>query len=635
MFVQVIPEKKTGRRLIVFVEGYREGGKVRQRTVRRIGYVDEFEHLYADPLVHFKAAAKKETAEMKEKAKPVMIELSPEARLPFHEDTGAYDCVSSIGYAAISKILYELGIPKFVDSRRKNLNISYNLTAVTKLLVYERILHPDSKRAAWFNKGRYFEKMDFDLNAVYRSLSILNKYRDDLLVHLHLAMVDRFQRKATLLFYDTTNYYFEIEDEDTLRMKGVSKEHRPLPLVQMGLFMDSNGFPVTYDLFPGNTNDGKTFTPMSQKVRDKLGMVHIIFIADSAMMSGSNVADIILNHNGYIFSKSIRNADKDMKNFARTPEGYVRFDDKGNKIGEKDTLTEVSFMYKTSNGVTDLNVKDVNGKKKKVDGIGQYEIVFWSRKYEQRAKLDRAKSVERALAASHTKSKDVLDNNHGKNKYLKTLIKDPETGKATDKYDAQVQFDFAKLEEDESLDGYYILETNVVGWKPILDVKGKETGKFEGDFGKENRWLAKEGQFQLNRMVEPTDIIEMYRGLWKIEESFRITKSELHARPVYVSREDRIQAHFLTCFISLLIVRILEHKLGGEHSNEQMLESLRRANVAKLDGRHFMTLYYDSVLQKLKEKLGIGFGRNVYTKEDIRKMLGDSKKADPPKKENH
>lgn len=635
MFVQVIPEKRTGRRLIVFVEGYREGGKVRQRMVRKIGYADEFEHLYADPISHFKAVAKKESLEMKQKAKPIMIELSADGLLPFNKDTGSYNITRSIGHAAISKILYELGIPKFIDARRKNLNISYNLTAVTKLLVYERILHPDSKRAAWFNKERYFEKMDFDLNAVYRSLSILNKYRDDLLVHLHLVMVDRFQRKATLLFYDTTNYYFEIENEDKFRMKGVSKEHQPLPLVQMGLFMDSNGFPVTYDLFPGNTNDGKTFTPMSQKVRDKLGMVHIIFIADSAMMSGTNVADIILNHNGYIFSKSVRNADKDTKDFARNPEGYVRFDDKGNKIEEKDTLTEVSFMYKTSNGVTDLNVKDVNGKKKKADDIGQYEIVFWSRKYAQRAKLDRAKAVERALAASHTKSKDVIDNNHGKNKYLKTLVKDPGTGKATDKYEAQVQFDFAKLEEDESLDGYYILETNVVGWKPILDVKGKETGEIEGDFGKENRWLAKEGQFQLNRMVEPTDIIEMYRGLWKIEESFRITKSELQARPVYVSRQDRIQAHFLTCFIALLIVRILEHNLGGEHSKEQMLESLRRAEVAKLDERHFMTLYYDRVLQKLKEKLGIEFGLNVYTKENIRKMLGDSKKVEPLEKESH
>lgn len=633
MFVQTIPEQKTGRTLIVFVEGYREGGKVKQRHVRRIGYLDEFEHLYADPIAHFKAVAKKETAEMKEKEKPITIVLAPEALLPFSKDTASYDCMKNIGYAAVSKIFYELGIPKFIDSRRKYLKLGYNLTEVMKLLVYGRILHPDSKRETWKAKGRYFDKMDFDLNAVYRSLSIFTTYRDDLLVHLHKVMAERFGRDTTLLFYDVTNYYFEIEDEDGFRMRGVSKENRPLPIVQMGLFMDEKGLPVAYELFPGNTNDSKTFPPMSQKVREKLHLVHLIFVADKGMMSGTNVAEIITNHNGYVFSKSVRKAKQTTKDYIRAQDGYVRFDEKGKEIEGTDLTTEVSFMYKLSNGVTDLNVDDVDGEKQKAKDIGQYEIIFWSRKYAQRAKLERSRAVEGAMAASHSKSKDVVDNNHGKNKYLKTVIKDPQTGKAMDKYDAQVQFDFAKLEEDESLDGYYILETNVVGWKPILDAKGKETGEIEGDFGKKNRWLEKEGRFQLNRMVTPLDIIDMYRGLWKIEESFRVTKTELQARPVYVSREDRIQAHFLTCFISLLIVRILERKLGGEYSSEQMLTSLRQANVAQLDDRHFLTLYYDRTLQKLKEKLGIEFGRNVYTKEHIKKMMGDAKKAGSPRQE--
>ena len=630
MFVQTIPEKKTGRTHILFVEAYRDRGKPKQRQVRRIGYLDELEHLYADPIAHFKAVAKEETAKLREKTKPITIELAPEALLPFSEDTSSYDCVKNIGYAAISKIFYELGIPKFIDSRRKYLKLSYNLTEVMKLLVYERILHPDSKRATWFGKGRYFDKMDFDLNAIYRSLSIFNSYKDDLLVHLHKVMVERFGRDITFLFYDVTNYYFEIEDEDGFRMRGVSKENRPLPIVQMGLFMDEKGLPVAYELFPGNTNDCKTFPPISQKVREKLHLVHLIFVADKGMMSGTNIAEIITNHNGYVFSKSVRKAKQTTKDYIRAQDGYVRFDEKGKKIKGTDLTTEVSFMYKLSNGVTDLNVDDVEGEKQKVKHIGQYEIIFWSSKYAQRAKLERSKAVEGAMVASHSKSKDVIDNNHGKNKYLKTIIKDSQTGEAIDKYDAQIQFDFAKLDEDESLDGYYILETNVVGWRPILDVKGKETGELEGDFGKENRWLGKEGQFQLNRVVTPLDIIDMYRGLWKIEESFRVTKTELQARPVYVSRKDRIQAHFLTCFISLLIVRILEQSLDGEYSSEQMLKSLRQANVAQLDERHFLTLYYDRVLQSLKEKFGIEFGRNVYTKENIKRMMGDAKKAQDP-----
>jgi transposase len=155
-------------------------------------------------------------------------------------------------------------------------------------------------------RSKYFDKMDFSLNDIYHSLSILPQWRDDLLQMLHQKMVKLYNRDSTLMFYDVTNYYFEIDDEDDFRKKGVSKEHRKTPIVQMGLFMDDKGFPVTYDLFPGNTNDGKTFSPMSESVRAQLDMDHIIFVADKAMMSGDNISDVITNHNGYIFSKSVR-----------------------------------------------------------------------------------------------------------------------------------------------------------------------------------------------------------------------------------------------------------------------------------------------------------------------------------------
>ena len=152
-------------------------------------------------------------------------------------------------------MFHNLGIHKFIDDRRKYLDITYNLTSVLKLLVYERILEPGSKRAAWMNKNRYFDKMDFDLNAVYRSRSVFPNYRKDLLQHLNKKMVELYNRDSTLLFYDVTNYYFEIDNEDSSRRKGSSKEHRPNPIVQMGLFMDNKGFPVIYDLFEGNTNN--------------------------------------------------------------------------------------------------------------------------------------------------------------------------------------------------------------------------------------------------------------------------------------------------------------------------------------------------------------------------------------------
>jgi hypothetical protein len=339
MFVQTSPPDKAGRVLMYYARSYRENGKPKQETVERIGYIDEFTHIYDDPLAHFKQIAKEKTKALQEQRKSVSIELAPEALLPFDSETGSYNCVKNLGHAAISAIFHRLDIHTFLDRRRKYLDISYNLTAVMKLLVYERILHPGSKRAAWANRTSYFDKMDFDLNAIYRSLSILPRYRKDLLQHLHHKMVELYDRDSTLLFYDVTNYYFEIDNEDSFRKKGVSKEHRKTPIVQMGLFMDGKGFPVTYDLFAGNTNDCTTFSPMSESVRAQLNMDHLIFIADKAMLSGDNIAEVITHHNGYIFSKSVRGGTDLLKQTVRDASGYRKFAANGQPIAETDTQT--------------------------------------------------------------------------------------------------------------------------------------------------------------------------------------------------------------------------------------------------------------------------------------------------------
>lgn len=626
MFVQTAPKNKDGRVLMYYAESYRENGKVKQRTIERIGFVDEFTHLYDDPIAHFKKIAKEKTKEMQDRIKPITVILEPEAILPFNEETCAYDCVKNIGYAAISQIFHLLGINQFIDDRRKYLECKYNLTNVMKLLVFERILAPDSKRATWLNKGQYFDKMDFSLNDIYHALSIYPDWQKDLLQQLHRKMVELYDRDSTLLFYDVTNYYFEIDNEDDFRKNGMAKDNKKTPIVQMGLFMDGMGFPVTYDLFEGNTNDCSTFVTMSEKARALLKMDHIIYVADKAMMSGENVAEVITKKNGYIFSKSVRGATQKLKNITRDPAGYLKFDCNGREIAPYDTTTSVAFMYKVFDEVKDTYVKDSEGHRKSVRGVGHYQIIYWSAKYAERAKVDRQKAIEKAEVASHTKSKEVIDNNYGKNKYLKTQIYDKQTEKQLKEYNAKVVFDFEKLEEDVSLDGYYIIETNVTGLRARLDAKGRETDELEPSFNKKSRWLKEEGMLQLNKVVTPLDIIGMYRGLWKIEQTFRVTKSELEVRPVYVSRKDRINSHFLTCFIALLIVRILEHEVEYEFSSEKIINSLRKANVAELNSTTFKTLYYDEVLKVLREKMGIDFGRNIYTRSAIRSMLAKTKR---------
>ena len=626
MFVQTSPRNKDGRITMYFAESFRVNGKVKQRIIERIGFVDEFDGTEEEVITRFKKLAIKKTKELKEENKPVTITFNPNDILPFEEITDSYDCLKNIGYLALSNIFHKLGIHNFFNRKSQSLDLSYNLTSVIKLLVYSRILDPDSKRATWLTKNTYFDKMDFDLNAIYRSLSYIAKWKEPLLKHLHKQMVKQYNRDTTVLFYDVTNYYFEIDNEDSFRKKGVSKEHRPLPIVQMGLFMDDKGFPVTYELFPGNTNDCKTFVPMSKQVRDQIDVKHIIFVADKGMMSGMNVADVITNHNGYIFSKSVRGGTENLKKAVRDLNGYVKFDANSKRIDPKDEQTPVSFMYKIYDEVKNTYVEDIEGKRKNVKGIGHYQIIYWSEKYAMRAKQDRLAAVEKALVASHSNSKDLIDNNHGKNKYLKTKVIDPKTEKEVKDYKAKVVFDNQQLDEDESLDGFYVIETNVVGLLPILDEKGKKTGKFQEPFNKPQRWLKNEGWLQLNKIVRPLDIVEMYHGLWKIEQTFRVTKSELNARPIYVKREDRIQAHFLTCFMSLLIARILEHDLDYEYSTEMIQNSLKKTNVVELNSTTFKLTYYDRILQKIKNKYGIEYGQNIYTREQIKKMIAKTKK---------
>lgn len=626
MFVQTAPPNKDGRILMYFAESYREDNKVKQRTIERIGFVDEFTHLYENPIAHFKEVAKIRTKELQQKRREITVGFKADARLPFNKETHSYNCVKNIGHAAISMVFHMLEIDQFIDNRRKNLRCKYNLSSVMKLLVFERILNPGSKRMNWLAKNSYLDKMEFSLNDIYHSLSIFPIWRDSLLVRLHKKMVKLYQRDSTFLFYDVTNYYFEIDNEDDFRKNGMGKDNSRTPIVQMGLFMDDKGFPVTYDLFEGNTNDCKTFSPMSEKVRSLLEIEHLIFIADKAMLSGNNVADIITNHNGYIFSKSVRGGTKKLKDVVRESRGYLKFAASGLQIAPNDTKTPVSFMYKVLDEVKETYVTDSEGKTKSVKGVGHYQIIFWSAKYADRAKIDRQAAVEKAIVASHSKSKDLIDNKHGKNKYLKTKVYDKQTKQQLEEYDAQVVFDFEKLEEDESLDGFYVIETNVIGLRARLDAKGNESGELEPSFDRKSRWLEKEGMLQLNKIVTPLDIIEMYRGLWKIEQTFRITKSELEVRPIFVSRKDRIASHFLSCFISLLILRILEHELDHQYSTQQIINSLRQANVAELNSTTFKTLYYDEVLKALYDKMGIEFGQNIYTRAELKSMIAKTKK---------
>jgi len=485
------------------------------------------------------------------------------------------DTRKNFGYSALSKIYHELKIHTFLINRQRHSKEDYDANAIMKLLVFSRLLYPSSKKKTFENRGMFFEKADFSLDDIYRCLSFFNKHKDALQLWLHERIKQQYNRDTKLVYYDVTNYYFEIDEQDELRKKGVSKEHRPDPIVQMGLFMDTMGIPITYKLFPGNTVDKSTLIPMLSNIQHNYSLGRIIVVADKGMTTGDNIWYTLSAKNGYVLSYSIRRADQNFKKYVLEERGYAW---KGDEYKVK------SILYPREIIVTATSGRKI---KKTVD---EKQVVFYSKKYAAKAKADRAAALQKAKDLINNPAKYNKSTSYGAAKYVKNLAFDPKTGEVLEKAKQALIFDEEKLRQEEELDGYFAILTSE--WK-------------ESD----------------------ERIIQMYRGLWKIEESFKVTKSDFEARPVYLSTQEHIEAHFLTCFVALVISRILEHRLGGKYYVGKMLESLSRASCTHIQENYYIFDYYDEVLSDIGNELEIDFEKKYMRLGEIKKILGDVKKG--------
>lgn len=605
MFIGTLYEKKTGRTKLKIVEGYRAEGKVKQRMVKDLGYLDELQKQFDDPIAHFKTVAKQMTAEKnlaKEKVQvmvPVHSTLVRKESLPPEESNR-----KNIGYSALSVLYHQLEIDYFLNNRRRYKKFEANLNSIFKMLVFNRAMFPDSKKGAWENRGIFFEDSRYSLEDVYRSLDYFLQWRPALLNHLHTRMQSQYGRDTLLLYYDVTNYYFEIDEPDNLRKKGVSKEHRPKPIVQMGLFMDEMGLPVSYDLYQGNANDSTTLPSMLDDTVVGFGMHHLIVVADKGMMSGDNIAHIRLMHNGYVISYSVRGADQQFKDYVLDDQGYTEVCDSEGHLVSK---------HKSRFVPREIWVTTDEGKRKK-SIVNERQIIIYSDAYARRAKKERQKAIAKAEKQLWTFSKDAKPSNQGVARYIKKVPIDRKTGNITVDSDYMVLLDKKRIAEEEQLDGYYAICTNVIGLVP-------EQKPFKGRCR-----YTPDGFFQLNKVVTDDDIIGMYKGLWRIEETFKVTKSELRARPVYLSTETHIRAHFLICFVSLLLMRLLEFRLNWRHSASVLQEALVSACGTSFEDNLYIFDYYDEVLEEVGKNLGLDFSRKYMTTRDIRSFLGATKK---------
>lgn len=571
MYLKQSKFKKNGRTYLAIYETYRDPNskKIKNRSVMKIGYLDELEKDFDDPVAHFKSLSKQMTEE-NETNKITTLKIDTSTRMNIDEDN-----VKNLGYIILSKIYHELEIDKYLLSRQRSAKFEYNTNSIMQLLVFARILFPGSKLFAYNHKEAFFERFNFALEDVYRSLSFFNKHKESLQLWIHERILKQYNRDTSLVYYDLTNYYFEIDQQDDLRRKGICKEHRPDPIVQMGLFMDKNGIPVSYKLFPGNEADCTTLRPMISETARNYSLGKIIVVADKGIISSDNIWYTLSAKNGYIFSFSVRKSDKTFKKYVLDQKGYQWNKDKTFKI--KSRLEPRTIKVTTNSG----------GKIKKQ--AHEKQVIVYSEKYAKKAKHDRERAVEKAKDLIKSPSKYDKAKSYGAAKYIKNLVFDSDTGEILESVKNKLSFDDDKLKEEELYDGYYAIVTSEI------EMSDKE-------------------------------ILDAYHGLWKIEETFKITKSTLENRPVYVSLEEHIEAHFLTCFISLLIIRLLEFKLDNKSTTEEIVSSLKKYNCSLTEQNLYMFTYYSDVIHEIEKILDMDLGLKYVPLKNIKKNLGKVKK---------
>ena len=580
--------KSRGKTFLSFVEGYRVNGMVKQKTVEKIGYLEDYLDIYDDPIAHFKQVAKERTEANKE---PSSIDINVAAKLDDNTDNR-----KNLGYAIVKDIYSKLDLRSFFQDKQRHLKIDYNLNSIFSLLVYNRFLFPSSKKKAYDTKHQFFDRFDFSLDDVYRSLDYFNKYSNQLQQYLHQQVCNLIGRDSELAYYDVTNYYFEIpyNDEDEYnengdlvkkgqRKKGVSKEHRKTPIVQMGLLMDTNGIPMAYHTFPGNESEKKNLLPNIRRVKRDFELNRVIVVADRGLNTSDNMAylsgknhDDMKNNDGYVYGQSVLGGTDEFKKWVISREGY-QVDKFVDENGEKITFTHKSRIFAKK-----ITLKGSDGKRNKTIEIYQKQMAYYSKKYAEKQRKDREKMLNKAKDLIANPGRYNKSTSYGAADYINNIKFVKETGEISD--GQALSLNLEKITEQEKYDGFYSIVTS-------------------------------------EKHLTDKEIHDIYKGLWKIEESFKIIKSEFKTRPIYVKLNEHINGHFLVCFVTLLIMRTLEHLIDKKYSVKEIRETLIKYSCSHLEKNYYLFDFRNDVIKTFEKVFDLDFSKKIMTLSEIKNIL--------------
>lgn len=573
----------------------------REKTIESIGYLSKLKETMDDPIAYYTQYARELTEKKKaEKSRTVTIDTT-ESMEPGEDD------FKNVGYGILKEIYRQLELDRFWRWKSRGKKIKYNLELIFRLLVISRILYPGSKKETFEKKDIYFEPLDgFSLDDVYHALDFIAENEEALQEWIYKRSEKLCARDLSVSYFDCTNYYFDIGRPDVdlpgddgqpvtqdgrptdarYRKRGPEKNHRPDPIVGMGLLMDRSGIPLAYDLFPGNESEKVHMRPILNRVKNEFSNTRTIIVADRGLNTSDNIYFIngdnkgdINDRDGYVYGQSVRGADAEFKTWVLSG-GY-----KQDKIISDDGK-EISFLHKSRIHPKQLNVNvTVPGQKqpkKKTVTIDQKQMVYYSEKYAKKQKADREAMVARA--------KDLIDHPgkydrvtaKGSSSYVKNIAFNKETGEIVD--GKNLLLDEEKIQEEEKYDGYYSIVTSEL-------------------------------------KMDDLELRDIYRGLARIEDTFKVSKTEFESRPVYVWTNEHIDAHFATCFTALVIIRLLQAKLGNQYPVGMILDSLRKYGCVDLDANYYKFIYYDKVMEACGKAFNMELKNKYRTRQEIQRLL--------------
>jgi transposase len=566
----MISKSKNAQSLYIIKSFYKSGVRT-SKIIEKLGTYDE---LLAklngqDPIEWAKKYIEDLNKKEKEEKREVLIKYSPTVQISKDQQSSFNG-----GYLFLQKIYHELGLHKMCKEITKKYSFTFDLDSILSRLIYSRIIFPSSKLATFELSKKFIEQPNFELQHIYRALEVISKESDFIQSALYNNSLKVCNRDKRILYYDCTNYFFEIEQEDGLKQYGYSKEHRPNPIVQMGLFMDDDGLPLAFSINKGNTNEQITLKPLEEKIISDFDISKFVVCTDAGLASNANRKFNNIGSRAFITTQSIKKLKSHLKEWALDQKNWhLPGSDKLFNLQNLDSKNDIEKVFYKERWI-------------KENGLEQKLIVTFSLKYQVYQQTIRTRQVERAQKIIDSNPKKIKKVNQNDYKRFISKTSCTKDGEIAEKEIYNI--DTSLVEQEAAYDGFYAVCTN---------------------------------------LEDGTDsIIKINKRRWEIEESFRILKTEFKARPVYLQRDNRIQAHFTTCFIALMIYRILEKKLQEHYTCNEIVTGLKNMNFFKIPQEGYIPTYTRTdFTDSLHDTFNFRTDYQIVNEKNMKKIFKDTK----------